>query len=210
MSDEKNRKRLARLVEAIDKESPAEGLHGDDVEELYELATKSDLGEPTPDVPRYLGCASEGHWESAFRSNPDFTIGTAEELEAWLAGNYREGWAGRWVVDLETGQELSWNTSCEFDQEVERAEPKAEPAYTPDDAPVCIERRYLGGFERLTYREFVTQIVMGDEVAAVVARRMLDGDSPYPWNEEDPEHASQFVLLDAEALRAALSEAEAS
>jgi hypothetical protein len=82
--------------------------------------------------------------------------------------------------------------------------------FEPDDAPVCIECRYLGGFERLTYPAFVSKIVMGDEVAAVVARRMLAGDSPYPWNEDDPDHAMQFVLLDGEALRAAVADAEAS
>jgi hypothetical protein len=393
MSDKQNRKRVARLVEAIDSERPAEGLHGGEVETLYNLGTQKPPSEQIPDTPRYLACASEGNCQSPYRSNPTFIVGNPDQVEAWLAKNYVEGWAAHWVLDLDTGEELSWSTTCKFDQDVERVAPRTDPAYTlvgtsgeagrpyvvtvytrngpeaamtlahqafaervsahageldppqlqlaailadaeqarlidfdlpetwpksrtaasiviptaqeelvaifgteaqvspvgevpsgvqerltelrslldpwakvilarncenclfahvegdskldalaftddgrvgrgmanlpayyptvreliatgltveSDDAPVCIERRYLGGFERLTYSEFVTEIVMGDEVAAVVARRLLAGDSPYPWNEDEPEHASQFVLLDAEALRAALSEAEAS
>ena len=393
MNDTQNRDRVARLVEAIDKERPSEGLHGGAVETLYNFGTQNPSRDQMPDAPRFLGCASEGHSQSPYRSNPTFTVGNPDEVEAWLARNYVEGWAALWVLDLDTGEMLSWSTTCQLDQDVEGVTPRTDPAYTvvgtygeagvpyvvtvhtrngpeaamtlahqafaervsahageldppqlrlvailadaerarlidfdlpetwpkgkraasiviptaqeelvavfgaeaevspvgevpsgvqerlselislldpwakvvlarnwenclfahvegdskldalaftddgrvgrgmanlpacyptvreliatgldveADHGPVCIERRYLGGFERLTYREFVSEIVMGDEVAAVVARRLLAGESPYPWNEDEPEHASQFVLLDAKALRAALSEAEAS
>jgi hypothetical protein len=115
--------RLRKLVAAIDNEAPRDGVPNAEVMRLYalgkdggELAATGEL-----QLPRYLACASEGHWDSAFRNNPEFGLADAEEIEAWLARQYLEGWAGRWVVDLDTGKRLSWSTACEFDQDVERS-----------------------------------------------------------------------------------------
>lgn len=121
-------RRLRKLVEAVNKESPCDGIHGGEVEELYELGTDvQELGATDEvSVPRYLGCASEGHFNSTYRSNPNFHVADAAALEEWLAGQYVEGWAARWVIDLDAGEALSWRTVCTFDQEVER---RVEPAY---------------------------------------------------------------------------------
>lgn len=90
---------LRRLRAAIDEESPVDEIHDPKVESLYRQG-----GE----CPRYLACTSEGHWDSAFRSNPDFQVGDAEHVARWLAASYEEGWAGRWVLDLDTGEQLGW------------------------------------------------------------------------------------------------------
>ncbi|MBS1860446.1 MAG: hypothetical protein JSS68_01920 [Actinobacteria bacterium] len=146
------RRRLENLKAAIDREDPADDVHDPDVRELRELAGDEvafEAGE-TVEIGRYLGCASEGHWESSFRQNPDFHVGTAEEVERWLADNYVEGWAGRWVIDLDDGTELSWTTLCGFDQDVERS---VEPGYTvlaayrEDGQPYATDVYTWGGTE---------------------------------------------------------------
>jgi hypothetical protein len=101
----RNTARLCRLRAAIDKENPVDAIHNPVVAGFY-----SEGGE----CPRFLGCTSEGHWDSAYRTNPDFFVGPAEKLINWLADSYEEGWAGRWVLDLESGEHIGWKTSVEL------------------------------------------------------------------------------------------------
>jgi hypothetical protein len=102
----KNNARLRRLRAAIDEESPVDGIHNPDVDRLY-----SDGGR----CPRLLGCTSEGHWDSSYRGNPDFFAGNADEVADWLRGSYEEGWAGRWVRDLDTGDAIAWTVAIHFE-----------------------------------------------------------------------------------------------
>jgi hypothetical protein len=94
--------RLRRLRAAIDNERPVDGIHNADVARLYDEGDK---------CPRYLGCTSEGHWDSSYRDNPDFFAGAAEDVASWLAASYEEGWAARWVLDLDTGEQVEWTTT---------------------------------------------------------------------------------------------------
>lgn len=105
VTERANSERLRRLRVAIDNEGPVDGIHNPDVAGLY--------SEGGP-CPRYLGCASEGHWDSSYRDNPDFYAGEPNDLSEWLAASYEEGWAGRWVLDLETGDHVGWTTSVKL------------------------------------------------------------------------------------------------
>lgn len=92
--------RLLRLRKAIDKADPVDGIHNEEVRDLFENG-----GE----CPRYLGCTSEGSEESSYRDNPDFFVADSQrDVGKWLAGSYCEGWAARWVLDLATGEGLDW------------------------------------------------------------------------------------------------------
>jgi hypothetical protein len=101
-----NEARLRRLRKAIDDENPVDGIHNPEVASLY-----AEGGE----CPRILGCASEGHWDSGYRDNPDFLAGDSEDIADWLASCYGEGWAGRWVLDLDVGEHVGWTTTVALD-----------------------------------------------------------------------------------------------
>jgi len=96
VADEINRPHTDAAAELSDV------LHNDDVLALY-----VDGG----DVPQILACTSEGSGESSYRDNPDFFAGTRDEVGEWLAGSYNEGWAANWIIDLDSGQAVNWQTS---------------------------------------------------------------------------------------------------
>lgn len=105
--------RLRRLRELIDGEEPIDGIHNPDVARLHDAAGKAagrPLGE-LPECPQFLACTSEGSGESSYRDNPDFFAGDAEEVGEWAAGSFNEGWALNWVIDLDSGQAVNWQTS---------------------------------------------------------------------------------------------------
>lgn len=97
--------RLRRLREAVDKEKPVDAIHGAAVKVLYDLGGN---------CPRYLACAVEGSSQSAYRGNPDFFVGDLRQMSDWLAASYEEGWAARWVVDLDTNDRLDWGTHVQL------------------------------------------------------------------------------------------------
>lgn len=181
MNDEQKRQRLARLVEAIGKENSQDQIHGSDAAELYELGAEPDEGVAVPDIPRYLGCTSEGHWESTYRDNPDFHVGTAKEVEDWLASGYVEGWAGRWVIDLETGDELSWSTDCKFEQEVDR---ETEPGYTV--VGIYLEDNGPHDAESDRFQNYATSVYTfgGPKQAAALAQKVCREDNDAETGED--------------------------
>lgn len=66
----------------------------------------------------------------------------------------------------------------------------------------CIERKFFGGSERVTFDEFARFVIQDEDEAMVIAARMLSGQDPYPWNEGvEPEFYEEFSVIDAEALR---------
>lgn len=103
-----NETRLERLRKAVDEETPVDGIHNTEVKELYEQGGC---------CPRYLGCTSEGSGESSYRDNPDFFSGDAKGMRDWLAGSYEEGWAANWVLDLERGEGVCWQTFVQMPRE---------------------------------------------------------------------------------------------
>ena len=104
-SSSQNDARLRRLRTAIEEDRPIDGIHNPRV---------ADLNENDGECPRYLACSSEGHCDSSFRDNPDFFSGEAAEVSKWLAASYEEGWAGRWVLDLDTGEQIGWKTTVDL------------------------------------------------------------------------------------------------
>lgn len=124
-----NAERLRRLRELIDEESPIDGIHNPHVLELFGAAEREcicaeqdteghadgcPMAEPLPECPRFLACTSEGSGESSYRDNPDYFAGDRDEVGEWIAGSYGEGWACNWVVDLDTGQGVSWTTRAQL------------------------------------------------------------------------------------------------
>ncbi len=104
-------RRLRILRALIDEEGPVDGIHNDEVRELYRK------GGP---CPRYLGCTSEGTGESTYRDNPDFFAGERSQMARWLASSFAEGWAANWVCDLDHprapggGAQIDWTVSVEL------------------------------------------------------------------------------------------------
>jgi hypothetical protein len=87
-----NARRLCALRALIEQEHPVDGIHNEDVHELF-------VGGGS--CPRYLACTSEGTAESTYRTNPDFFGGGLPEVARWLASSFDEGWAANWVCDLD-------------------------------------------------------------------------------------------------------------
>jgi hypothetical protein len=87
-----NERRLRALRALIEEERPVDGIHNEDVRELFVGGGK---------CPRYLGCTSEGTAESTYRHNPDFFAGELPEVAQWLGSSFDEGWAANWVCDLD-------------------------------------------------------------------------------------------------------------
>lgn len=87
-----NARRLGALRALIEEERPVDGIHNEDVRELFVGGGK---------CPRYLGCTSEGTAESTYRHNPDFRVGDLTEMAQWLGSSFDEGWAANWVCDLD-------------------------------------------------------------------------------------------------------------
>lgn len=106
-----NARRLRVLRALIESESPVDGIHNEDVRELYVGGGR---------CPRFLGCTSEGTGESTYRDNPDFFAGERREMAGWLASSFAEGWAANWVCDLEhprapgDGAQIDWTVSVEL------------------------------------------------------------------------------------------------
>ena len=110
-------RRLRRLRAAIAEQPTVDGIHNADVRQLFERGGK---------CSRYLGCASEGSEQCSYRDNPDFFAGEAREVADWLARSYTEGWAGRWVLDLDQGTSMAWEVDVRL--AVQESELKADPA----------------------------------------------------------------------------------
>lgn len=100
---------------------------------------------------------------------------------------------------------------------VDEAIGNAEDNLRKLDAPVpetgaCIERKYLGGTERVTFDHFARLVVQDEEEAAVIARRMLDGADPHPFNEPasgaEAEFYEEFSVIDRAALTTQLNSQE--
>lgn len=87
-----NTKRLHALRALIEREHPVDGIHNEDVRELF-------VGGGS--CPRFVACTSEGTAESTYRKNPDFFAGDLPEVAGWLASSFDEGWAANWVCDLD-------------------------------------------------------------------------------------------------------------
>jgi hypothetical protein len=106
-----NARRLRILRALIDEEGPVDGIHNDEVRELYGKGGT---------CPRYQGCTSEGTGESTYRDNPDFFAGERREMAGWLASSFAEGWAANWVCDLEDprapgdGVQIDWTVWVEL------------------------------------------------------------------------------------------------
>lgn len=129
-----NRRRLLRLVELIDAESPRPGIGDTDAGDLYncgdvlrdglaeiasdpERASDEDvclvvLEDAELTCPRYLASVTEGSGESTYRDNPTFHAGSAGEVGEWLGMSYEEGWACNWIINLDSGQHVMWETRC--------------------------------------------------------------------------------------------------
>ena len=129
-----NRRRLLRLVELIDGESPSQGVADTDAGDLFkcgdalrdglaEIARDLDqasdeevgrvvLEDAEPICPRFLASTTEGSAESTYRDNPTFHVGSAGEVGQCLAASYEEGWACNWIIDLGSGQNVMWETRC--------------------------------------------------------------------------------------------------
>jgi len=73
----------------------------------------------------------------------------------------------------------------------------------------CIERKFLGATEYITFRDFADYVIQDDEQALSIARVMLDpsrmtaeGDAlPYLYNESEPAFYEEFTVTDVVALR---------
>lgn len=98
----------------------------------------------------------------------------------------------------------------DFDEQVDQA----RQGWMPDDrdeeqeeAPhvskrPSIRRTYHGGFEDQGFVDFVNLTIQDSQVGLEVALRMLDGDEPYQWNEDQkPEFYEVFTVIDATLLR---------
>lgn len=72
----------------------------------------------------------------------------------------------------------------------------------------CIQRLYTGGSEDINFNDFAMDVIQEHDLAAEVAHRMLNGDDPYQWNEDEPEFYEEFLVLDAAALRAQVAAVE--
>ena len=129
-----NRRRLLRLVALVEAESPSNGVGDTDASELFrcgdalrdglvevagdveqasdEEVSRVVLEDPELTCPRYLASTTEGSGESTYRDNPTFHIGSALEVAECLASGYEEGWACNWIIDLSSGQNVMWETSC--------------------------------------------------------------------------------------------------
>jgi hypothetical protein len=71
-----------------------------------------------------------------------------------------------------------------------------ELAMTIEDLPV-IERAYHGGTESVTFADFAEFVVQDGAMALVIARRMINGDDPYEYNEDEPEFYETFSVADS-------------
>lgn len=129
-----NRRRLLRLVELIDAESPSHSVGDNDASDLFKCgdALRDGLAEVSSDVeqasdeevgrvvledgeltcPRYLATTTEGSGGSTYRDSPTFHVGSPGEVGECLASNYEEGWACNWIIDLSSGQNVMWETRC--------------------------------------------------------------------------------------------------
>jgi hypothetical protein len=100
-----NARRLRILRALIDEEGPVDGIHNNEVRELYGKGGT---------CPRYLGCTSEGTGESTYRDNPDFFAGERKEMAGWLASSFAEGWAANWVCDLDHPRAPRWEARLDW------------------------------------------------------------------------------------------------
>lgn len=82
---------------------------------------------------------------------------------------------------------------------------KSERTQGPPGPPKpCIERRYLGGTETVTFDDFATQVVQDHELAREIAAQLAASDEPYKWNEDSAEFYEEFRATNPGALRAQL------
>lgn len=129
-----NRRRLLRLVEFVDAETPCQAIGDNTAADLYNCgdALREALAETASDperasdeevcrvvldradlpCPSYLASLSEGSGESTYRDNPTYLAGNAGELGESLGASYEEGWACNWIVSLDSGQHILWETRC--------------------------------------------------------------------------------------------------
>lgn len=68
-----------------------------------------------------------------------------------------------------------------------------------------IRREFMGGSEEIGFAEFSRLVIQEGELALRVARAMLAGQDPYPWNEDVPEFAERFSVIDPDVLRESIS-----
>jgi hypothetical protein len=71
-----------------------------------------------------------------------------------------------------------------------------------------IERKFLGGEEAVTFEDFCELVVQDYEAGLNVVQRMLDGEDPYAWNEDEPEFYEEFVIIHRPALEAQIALAQ--
>jgi hypothetical protein len=128
-------------------------------------------------------------------------------------------WDGSKVeIDRLASEAMDGDAFCAKSETVIVADPESDPDWqgteffdtgSIDDgsAPV-IRRIFMGGSELQSFAEFAQSTVQDDEMARTVAQRMLDGDTPYAWNADQPEFAETFELLDPDGLRAQLADAD--
>ena len=171
-----NESRLKVLRAAIEDEGPVDGIHNDEVRELYEGG-----GE----CPRYLGCTSEGSGESTYRDNPDFFAGDLHEVAAWLGSSYEEGWAANWVFDLDDARAPSWRAQLDWAVFVQLPAGSTTPTVLDSRAlldaagEVLIERKGAEGHRELT--DALADVVnrsLGREPGELEQTRELIGRAP--------------------------------
>lgn len=63
-----------------------------------------------------------------------------------------------------------------------------------------IRRVFQGGSETIGYEEFAERIIQDDDVAQMIADRMLDSGLPYTFNDDQPEFLETFTIVDRERL----------
>ena len=94
----------------------------------------------------------------------------------------------------------------ETDIEHLRSEAKTAAECERDTGP-CIERKFHGGTERVTFETFAKLVIQDSDMAEHVARVMLNGEDPYQWNEDEAEFYETFTVMAPEVLRGQIERA---
>lgn len=74
----------------------------------------------------------------------------------------------------------------------------------------CIKRVAQGSSETTTFVAWASVVIQDEDVAIATARKMLAGQNPYEYNEDEPALYETFSVTDRAALEAQIADAERS
>lgn len=78
------------------------------------------------------------------------------------------------------------------------------------DSRDCVQVKGHGYTEQVPFEIFAWNHIQDEEAAVNIARLMLDGQDPYPLNEDEPEFFVEFSIYDREEFIRQLQAVERS